>query len=118
MFGLFKQRPPIEQLAHKIRWVAETIHQPEVFARRAKHVASELGSDAIPELAKQFYGESTPRRPNLLLSFPGGSVDCCATTRNLRIFYYFREALFLFSGVLLTANTTGLRATPLKCSAV
>jgi len=92
MFGLFKRRPPIEQLAQNIRWVAEAIHEPEVFAERAKQVASELSPDSIPQLAKQFHGEHSPP-PELAAQFSRLGHWMAARQRAIfEIFYYFRES--------------------------
>jgi hypothetical protein len=70
MFSLFNRYPPKEQLAQKIRWVAEAIHQPEVFAERARQAASEFGPDSISGLTKQFHGEHSPP-PELAAQFSG-----------------------------------------------
>ena len=92
MFGLFKRRPPKEQLAQKIRWVAEAIHQSDIFVERAKQVALELGPDSIPQLAKQFHSEHSPP-PELAAQFSRLGHWIAARQRAIfEIFYHLRES--------------------------
>lgn len=92
MFSLFKRRPPVDHLAQKIRWIAEAIGQPDVFVERAKQVATELGPDSIPHLAKQFHTEHSPP-PELAAQFPRLGQWIAARQRAIfEIFYFFRES--------------------------
>jgi hypothetical protein len=91
MFGLLKRQTRKQQLGHKIRWVAEAIKQPAVFAERASQAAAELGPSSIPELAKQLHAEHTPP-PELADEFPGLGQWIAARQRAVfEMFYYFRE---------------------------
>ena len=78
--------------AEKIRWVARAIHEPEVFNKRARTAADQLGPQTIDTLAALFHSEHSPP-DELADQFPGlGQWIAARQFAIFEMFYHFGEA--------------------------
>ena len=78
--------------AEKIRWVARVFHKPEVFKKRARTAAEQLGPETIDTLAELFHSEHTPP-DELADQFPGlGQWIAARQFAIFEMFYHFGNA--------------------------
>ena len=78
--------------AEKIRWVARAIHEPEVFKKRAKTAADQLGPETIDTLAELLHSEHRPP-DELADQFSGlGQWIAARQFAIFEMYYHFGEA--------------------------
>lgn len=53
-------KAPVDELRREIRWIAESLSNPQTFRERARKTADTLGSSDLDRLADLFHAESEP----------------------------------------------------------